>query len=413
VFTGIGADIGDEQSLEQSLSTFSSHMVHIVEMLGELQPGHLLLFDELGAGTDPQEGAALAISILDWVRARGAVTIATTHYPELKAYGYDTNEVLNASVEFDIDSLKPTYRLLLGVPGRSNAFEIAGRLGLDVRITDSARTMLSQEQRDFEELLTALERKRKEAENEWADAYDLGREAESLLMDLRDEWKAFQEKKTRMMERAEEEARTALAKRMEEAENIIAELRQLQREGAQSVKDHELIGHKKSLEGLTPERKKKVAPKTKEGITLLVGDEVRVTHLGQRGTLLQQVTPDEWVVAMGILKMKVTTDKLEFITRPKQTEKQSTPTVRNRTEFVSLELDLRGERFENAITRLEKYIDEALLANYPSVSIIHGHGTGALRQGVQTFLREHSRVKSMRFGGPGEGGLGVTVVELK
>lgn len=386
VFKNIFADIGDEQSIEQSLSTFSSHMVNIVDILEKADFESLVLFDELGAGTDPQEGAALAISILDEVCNRGARVVATTHYPELKAYGYNREQVINASVEFDVNTLSPTHKLLIGVPGRSNAFEISKRLGLSNRVIDQARNHISTDTNKIENMIAKLEESQKNAERD-----------ERLL-------------------KAQKEGEEKVEAAKKEAEGIIQELRQLRKAQLANVKDHELIEAKSRLEGAAPElvKKQKVNVKnTAPKQQLRAGDEVKVLTFGQKGQLLEKVSDTEWSVQIGILKMKVKESNMEYINTPKQTEKKAVATVKGRDYHVSLELDLRGERFENAMARVEKYLDDAQLASYPRVSIIHGKGTGALRQGVQDYLKKHRGVKTFRYGDMGEGGLGVTVVELK
>ncbi|WCH46691.1 MULTISPECIES: endonuclease MutS2 [unclassified Lysinibacillus] len=416
VFEQLFADIGDEQSIEQSLSTFSSHMVNIVDILQKFDHESLVLFDELGAGTDPQEGAALAISILDEVHGRGARVMATTHYPELKAYGYNRPGVANASVEFDIETLSPTYRLLIGVPGRSNAFEISSRLGLPESIIDRAKGFTGTDRHEVESMIASLEETRRQSEDDAERSHALLVESETLRKELQDKLQAYEERKEALDKKAKEKARKIVDEAKREAEAIIAELREMRKNADQVVKEHELIEARKRLEEATPLEDNKVLKKAAQvkarAQNLVVGDEVKVLSYGQRGTLLEKVSNTEWVVQMGILKMKIADSDLEYIKPEKETVLR-TAGVKNRNSHVKLELDLRGERYEDAILRTEKYIDDALLANYGRVSIIHGVGTGALRQGIQSYLKKHKRVKSFRFGEAGEGGLGVTVVELK
>ncbi len=415
VFDAIYADIGDEQSIEQSLSTFSSHMVNIVDILEKVDFNSLVLFDELGAGTDPQEGAALAISILDEVHNRGSRVIATTHYPELKAYGYNREGVLNASVEFDVETLSPTYKLLLGVPGRSNAFEISKRLGLNDRVIEAARSHVSEDANQIDKMIASLETSKRQAEIEQEEARDYLRQAEKLHQDLQKQMMEFYENKDSMLEKAAEKAGEILEEAKGEAERVIRDLRKMRIEKHAEIKEHELIDAKRRLDAATPEIKKSAAQMNKKikKHTLTPGDEVKVLTFGQKGTLLDKVSDTEWQVQIGILKMKVKEKDLEFISTPKQVETRPMAIVRGRDADVKLELDLRGERYEAALLRVEKYIDDALLSNYPRVSIIHGKGTGALRQGVQEYLRNHRSVKKIRFGEAGEGGSGVTVVEFK
>ncbi|MFE3573228.1 endonuclease MutS2 [Lysinibacillus sp. NPDC059133] len=416
VFKQLFADIGDEQSIEQSLSTFSSHMVNIVDILQKFDDESLVLFDELGAGTDPQEGAALAISILDEVHGRGARVMATTHYPELKAYGYNRPGVANASVEFDIETLSPTYRLLIGVPGRSNAFEISSRLGLPESIIDRAKSFTGTDRHEVESMIASLEETRRQSEDDAERSHELMIESEALRKELQEKLQAYDDRKEALDKKAKEKARKIVDEAKREAESIIAELREMRKNADQVVKEHELIEARKRLEEATPLENNKVLKKAAQvkarAQNLVVGDEVKVLSYGQRGTLLEKVSNSEWVVQMGILKMKIADSDLEYI-KPEKEPVQRIAGVKNRSSHVKLELDLRGERYEDAIIRTEKYIDDALLANYGRVSIIHGVGTGALRQGIQNYLKKHKRVKSFRFGEAGEGGLGVTVVELK
>ncbi|KOO46884.1 endonuclease MutS2 [Priestia koreensis] len=415
VFQNIFADIGDEQSIEQSLSTFSSHMVNIVDILKNVDDKSLALFDELGAGTDPQEGAALAISILDEVYQRGARVVATTHYPELKAYGYNRKGVVNASVEFNIETLSPTYKLLIGVPGRSNAFEISKRLGLQSEVIDRAKGYIGAETNKVENMIASLEDSTRQAEQEREDAKDYREEAEKLHRELQQQIIQFNEQRDRLYEKAEQKAAQTVEKAREEAEEIIKQLRQMSRDQQASIKEHELIDARKRLDDAVPTLKKsakKKAPVKKQN-TLNPGDEVRVVSFGQKGTLIEKVSNSEWQVQMGIMKMKVKESNLEYVSSPAPVETKPLATVKGKDYHVSLELDLRGERFENALMRVEKYIDDALLAGYPRVSIIHGKGTGALRQGVQEYLKNHRSVKKARFGEASEGGSGVTVVEFK
>lgn len=414
VFDAVYADIGDEQSIEQSLSTFSSHMVNIVDILKTANHNSLVLFDELGAGTDPQEGAALAISILDEVSRRGARVIATTHYPELKAYGYNREGVVNASVEFDIETLSPTYRLLIGVPGRSNAFEISQRLGLDEQIIQKARSFVSADSHQVENMIASLEESKRQAEKELQEAHDLLKSAEKLHKDLQKQMIEYYEKKDSLHEKAEAEAREIIEKAKREADKIIHELRKMRAEKLTEIKEHELIEAQKKLSEAAPKEKPKsslIRKTTKHQFH--PGDEVKVLTFDQKGHLIQKVSDDTWEVQIGIMKMKVSEKDLEYIQTPKAVEQKTIATVKGKDFHVGLELDLRGERYEDALVRLEKYIDDALLAGYPRVSIIHGKGTGALRQGVQEYLRNHRAVKNIRFGDQGEGGIGVTIVEFK
>ena len=415
VFGSVYADIGDEQSIEQSLSTFSSHMVNIVDILEMASFDSLVLFDELGAGTDPQEGAALAISILDEVNRRGARVIATTHYPELKAYGYNREGVINASVEFDVETLSPTYRLLIGVPGRSNAFEISKRLGLNESVITKARSFVGTDTHQVENMIAGLEESKRQAEKELEEAHDLLKNAEKLQKDLQQQMIEYYDQKDSLYEKAANEANTIIEKAKKESEAVIHDLRKMQQEKHAEIKEHELIEAQKRLTEATPKgiKTKHPAVKQKQKHVFAPGDEVKVLSFDQKGSLIDKVTDDSWQVQIGILKMKVNEKDLEFIKTPKVVETRVVASVKGKDFHVKPELDLRGERYENALLRVEKYIDDALLAGYPHVSIIHGKGTGALRQGVQEYLKNHRSVKSIRFGEQAEGGSGVTIAEFK
>ncbi|MBC1643251.1 endonuclease MutS2 [Listeria welshimeri] len=415
VFEHVFADIGDEQSIEQSLSTFSSHMTNIVSILEKVNHKSLILYDELGAGTDPQEGAALAIAILDASHEKGASVVATTHYPELKAYGYNRVHATNASVEFNVETLSPTYKLLIGVPGRSNAFDISRRLGLSENIITEARSLVDTESADLNDMISSLEEKRNLAETEYEEARELARGADALLKDLQKEITNYYQQKDKLMEQAREKAANIVTKAEVEAEEIIHELRTMQLNGVAGIKEHELIDAKTRLGKAKPKTINKTipqAPKQKPHV-FQVGDNVRVLSLGQKGTLLNKISDKEWNVQIGIIKMKIKTTDLEYI-QPETPKKQRIITsVHSSDSPAKSELDLRGERYEDALQKVDKYLDEALLAGYPQVAIIHGKGTGALRTGVTEYLKNHRMVKSIRFGAAAEGGNGVTIVEFK
>ncbi|PAF08010.1 endonuclease MutS2 [Shouchella clausii] len=417
VFEHIFADIGDEQSIEQSLSTFSSHMKNIVSILNEMNENSLILFDELGAGTDPTEGAALAISILDHVYKRGALAVATTHYSELKGYAYNREGALNASVEFDVETLRPTYRLLVGVPGRSNAFAISRRLGLDERIIDQAKLQIDSDASQVEKMIASLEDSQKSAQSEWSRAEAVRREAEALKRDLEKRMASFEKMKEAALQKAEQKAEKVVAAAQENAELIISELRDLQKQGV-AVKEHQLIEARKQLEEAAPKlvsKKRKQVKKQAEKAKRLPepGDEVKVLSFNQKGTVVKKIGDNEYQVQLGIMKMAVPIDDIQLLEQERRQPEKAITTIRGNDAHVKAELDLRGERYEDAMRRVEKYIDDALLAGYHQVSIIHGKGTGALRKGVKQFVANHPRVKSARNGGMNEGGLGNTVIELK
>jgi len=418
VFDAIYADIGDEQSIEQSLSTFSSHLKNIIRILSSMTSKSLVLLDELGAGTDPAEGSALAIAILEHVHAMDSRIVATTHYSELKAYAYNRKGVINASMEFDVATLSPTYRLLVGVPGRSNAFAIAERLGLARSIIDHARGEVSEEDQRVENMIASLEENRLGAETERQTAESLRREMETLRARHESERARFEEQKEKLLLKAQEEAREAVAKAKREAEQIIADLRKLAMEGA-SVKEHKLIEARRKLDEAAPELQKakrgatKTAAKTAK---IEAGDEVTVYSLNQKGTVVE-IHGSDATVQLGIMKMKVALDDLELLKSSSavktQQPKQAASLKRTRDENIKMELDLRGENLEEAILEVDRFLDEAFLSGLGQVAIIHGKGTGVLRTGIQQYLRKHSHVKSFRLGNYGEGGIGVTVAELK
>ena len=416
VFTEIFADIGDEQSIEQNLSTFSSHMSNIVSILKQINDKSLLLIDEIGSGTDPQEGSSLAIAILDYIASKQSYVIASTHYPELKAYGYDRPKTINASMEFDGDTLQPTYQLLLGVPGRSNAFDISKRLGLPSIIIDQARGLLSEEDQDLNAMISDLEQKRRRAQR---DADKMRHQLElstQLLADLQRETEQFQANKARLLEEAKERANTLIEQSQDDADKILSEIRELQLRSKQStVKEHEMIEKKTALKDLKHEqalKKNKVLRKEKAKKALQVGQSVEVLSFGQRGTLVEKVNDQEWVVQMGIIKMKIAVEDLSPIAEA-QEAKQQVIVKSARSSHVSSELDLRGKRYEEAMKDLELYLDAAILANYPRVTIIHGRGTGAIQQGVHKVLRSHRSVSSFEFAPMNTGGNGATIVTFK
>ncbi len=414
VFDEVYADIGDEQSIEQSLSTFSSHMTNIVNILKRVDSRSLVLFDELGAGTDPQEGAALAMSILDEVVRRNSRVIATTHYPELKAYGYNRKGVVNASVEFDVQTLKPTYRLLIGVPGRSNAFEISRRLGLDEHVIETAKGHVGRDSQSVENMIASLEESKRGAERDYEEAEHLLQEAEDLHKELQNQWNQFEEKRDKLYVKAEEKAEKAIQKARQEAEEIVGEIRNMKNQAG--LKEHEWIEARKMFDEARPElasKKPKQKPvKKQESRELKPGDEVKLTTLNQQGTIVEKVGSNEFQVQVGVMKVKAKRKDLQFVKAEQPYKEKPMATVKGKSYHVKTELDLRGERYEEALNRLEKYVDDALLAGYPQVSIIHGKGTGALRTAVKNFAKNHRSIKSQRAGGMNEGGSGVTILEF-
>ncbi len=415
VFDAIYADIGDEQSIEQNLSTFSSHMTNIVRILQQLTNKSLVLLDELGAGTDPAEGSALAIAILEHIHAKGCRIVATTHYSELKAFAFNRKGVINASMEFDLATLSPTYRLLVGVPGRSNAFSIAERLGLMKPIIDRAKGEVSEEDIRVESMIASLEENRLSAESEKSAAEKLRTELEQLKAKYEADQVKFAEQKEKLMQKAHEDAERAVAKARKEAEQIITDLRQLALTEGASIKEHKLIEARRKLDETVP-RQSKIAKsnQTRKVQHIEAGDDVKVISLNQKGVVVE-ISGKDAVVQLGIMKMKVAKDDLELLQHaaPAQTFKQAASLKRSKDDSVKLELDLRGESLEEAIMEVDRFLDEAFLSGLGQVHLIHGKGTGVLRTGIQQYLRKHGHVKSYRTGEYSEGGTGVTVVELK
>ena len=414
IFDHVFADIGDEQSIEQSLSTFSSHMTNIVRIMERLTVNSLILFDELGAGTDPKEGASLAISILDYVKVRGARTIATSHYPELKAYAYENDDVINASVEFNIETLSPTYRLLVGVPGRSNAFEISKRLGLKEAILTTARAYVETERTEMTDLITKLEDRGLELDHEIQLLQKQNQEVEAMRLDYERKIAKFEAERERVLEEIKKEAFENIRQAKEEAEQIVADLRQAKKMADLSIKDHELTEKLTSLKKSEAKQAEQFKRKARNKAPLKAGDEVMVLSLNRQGELIEKTKNGDWMVQLGMMKVNIKEDDLEYLRQSvKKKDSGKGKMIHKRNTNVGIQLDLRGERYEDAMLRLDKYMDEVLLAGYQTVTIIHGHGTGALRQGVHKYLKKNKHVASFRFGGAGEGGTGATVVELK
>ncbi|AIQ46053.1 recombination and DNA strand exchange inhibitor protein [Paenibacillus sp. FSL R7-0273] len=418
VFDAIYADIGDEQSIEQSLSTFSSHMTNIISILKRMTPKSLILLDEVGAGTDPAEGSALAIAILEHIHRTECRMIATTHYSELKAYAYERKGVINASMEFDVQTLSPTYRLLIGVPGRSNAFAIAERLGLPGAILEHARGEVKEEDLRVEHMIASLEENRLTAEQERERAEVIRREAEEFRKRQQLELEKLESQRDKRLEKAEKDASEILGKARKEAEEIISDLRRLAMEEGASVKEHKLIEARRRLDEAEPApRKKAVTRTTKAPRKLQPGDEVKLPSVNQKGYIVELSGTKEAVVQFGIMKMKVNVSDLEFLSsapdQPAPALRKATTVKRTRDENIRSELDLRGANLEEAIMETDRFIDEAFLGNLGQIYIIHGKGTGVLRTGIQEYLRKHRHVKSYRLGNYNEGGAGVTVAELE
>ncbi|SIT07339.1 endonuclease MutS2 [Alicyclobacillus vulcanalis] len=403
-------DIGDEQSIEQNLSTFSSHMRRIIDMLARVTKDSLVLLDELGAGTDPAEGSALAIAILDHLTAVGARVVATTHYAELKGYAFRNPAAENASMEFDVETLRPTYRLLMGVPGRSNALAIAERLGMPKAILERARSHVAESDIHVEELIGRLEAASREAELVRDEARRALEEAEERAADLARQQAAWEAAKEAMREKAAREARAVIDRARQEAEAVIREIRSLREQA--HVKDHELVELRKRLEGAEPKERRK-APQGQGRPEVRPGQRVRVLSLGQKGDVVE-VAPDgkAAVVQLGVMRMKVDARDLEVVGHGEPAGAPSAVRVRAGKD-VRMELDVRGETIDDALLRIDKYLDDAVVAGISRVVIIHGKGTGALRNAIRRYLREHPHVKTSEPAGPGEGGDGATVVHVR
>lgn len=421
VFREIYADIGDEQSIEQSLSTFSSHMTSIVSILREADADSLCLFDELGAGTDPTEGAALAISVLDHLHGRGIRTMATTHYSELKVYALSTPFVENACCEFDVETLRPTYRLLIGIPGKSNAFAISTRLGLPDYIIEDAKKHITQDKESFEDLLANLENSRLTIEKEQAEIETYKREIQTLKERLESKQEKINQSRDRIIREANEEAREILQSAKELADETI---RTFQKVGSASIKDLEKSRRRVS-EKISEKNEKltlrATAPthKALKPNQIRLGDSVRIVSMGLKGTV--NSLPDKngrLFVQCGIIRSQVSLDDLvlleeETVRTDKMQRSSSGKLKMSKSYSVSTEINLLGKTVDEALSELDKYLDDAYLAHLPSVRIVHGKGTGALRKAVQAYLRKNKTVKSFRLGEFGEGDAGVTIAEFK
>lgn len=422
VFREVYADIGDEQSIEQSLSTFSAHMTNIVSILQEADTDSLCLFDELGAGTDPTEGAALAISVLDHLHGRGIRTMATTHYSELKVYALSTPFVENACCEFNVETLRPTYRLLIGIPGKSNAFAISSRLGLPDFIIEDAKRHITQDKESFEDLLANLENSRLTIEKEQAEIETFKREIEELKKQLEAKQEKIDQSRDRIIRQANEEAREILQNAKELADETI---RTFQKAGAStSIKD--LEKSRKKVHDRISEKNEKLALKTGKPThkvlkpsELRLGDDVRIVSMGLKGTVSS--LPDKngkLFVQCGIIRSQVNLDDLvlleEETVKTEKLQRSSSGRLKmSKSYSVSTEINLLGKTVDEALSELDKYLDDAYLAHLPSVRIVHGKGTGALRKAVQGYLRKNKIIKDFRLGEFGEGDAGVTIAEFK
>ena len=414
IFEEVFADIGDEQSIEQSLSTFSSHMTNIVDILGKVNQNSLLLLDELGAGTDPQEGAALAMSILEDLRLRQVKTMATTHYPELKAYGIETAYVQNASMEFDTASLRPTYRFMQGVPGRSNAFEIAKRLGLSDVIVGDANKQINQDN-DVNRIIEQLEEQTLESRKRLENIRQVEQENLKMNRALKKLYNELNREKETELNKAREQAAEIVELALAESDDILKNLH-----SKSQLKPHEIIEAKAKLKKLAPEKvdlsKNKVLQKAKKKRAPKVGDDIIVLSYGQRGTLTNQLKDGRWEAQVGLIKMTLEEKEFDLVQAQKEApvkKKQVNVVKRAAGKGPQARLDLRGKRYEEAMEALDAFIDQALLNNMAQVDIIHGIGTGVIREGVTKYLQRNKQVKSFGYAPQNAGGSGATIVTFK
>lgn len=423
VFDQVYADIGDEQSIEQSLSTFSSHMTNIVSFLKKVDSRSLVLFDELGAGTDPTEGAALAIAILSHLHKQGIRTMATTHYSELKVYALTTPGVENACCEFDVESLRPTYRLLIGIPGKSNAFAISGKLGLPDYIIEDARKRLSEQDISFEDLLTDLETSKKTIEKEREEIAAYRREAEALKQQAAKRQEKLDEQRDRILREANEKANAILREAKEVADETIRNFHKFGKENisaAEMEKERERLRKKikdtSAASAIKPQKPKKAH----KPADFKLGESVKVLSMNLTGTIASR--PDSRgnvTVQMGILRSQVNISDLEIIEEPspyapKRLNRTSKGRIgMSKSMSVSPEINLLGRTVDEAVAELDKYLDDALLSHLDTVRVVHGKGTGALRKGIHEYLRRQKHVRSYHLAEFGEGDAGVTIVELK
>lgn len=419
VFNEIYADIGDEQSIEQSLSTFSSHMDQIIKIMKDVTEDDLVLIDELGAGTDPEEGASLAIAILDDLRGAQAKIAITTHYPELKLYGYNRARTTNASMEFDLKKLAPTYRLRIGIPGQSNAFAIAHQLGMNETVVNKARSLMNDEDSDINKMIERLTEQTKAAEQLHETLKQNVDQSITLKRQLQNGLDWYNQQVQKQLEKAQEKADEMLAKKRQKADKIINDLEEQRRAGGQ-VRTNKVIEAKGALNKLERENQNlaqnKVLQREKRRHDVSVGDTVKVLSYGQQGVITKKLADHEFEVQIGILKVKVTDRDVEKISTqaaPKKAERAVRSSRGLRSTRASSELDLRGQRYEEALTNLDRYIDSSLLAGLNTVTIIHGIGTGAIRNGVQQYLKRNRHVKSYSYAPANQGGTGATIVQLQ
>ncbi|MEA5059974.1 MAG: endonuclease MutS2 [Candidatus Pelethousia sp.] len=416
VFDAVYADIGDEQSIEQSLSTFSSHMTNIVSILERAGEGSLVLLDELGAGTDPIEGAALAMSILEELHARGCRTVATTHYSEIKAFALTRSGMENASMEFDVDRLCPTYRLFIGIPGKSNAFEISRRLGMGEYLIEKAKEYLKNEDVKFEDIISGAEAQHRRAEEERRLAAEARQELDKLRREVEEQRSRMEAEREKLRAKAKDDARKLVNDTRAEMEKLIADIRaipKVDQRAADRVIQRSRDALRTKEAGLTEPMEKKRQDNGAAPKEVRPGNTVRILSLDQRATVLSPAdAKGEVQVQAGIMKLNVKLGDLRLMQDDSPTK--GVGKIQMETERqAGMELDVRGMLVDEAVLTVDRYIDNCLLSGLTEISIIHGKGTGALRAGIQNFLRRDKRIKSFRMGAYGEGDAGVTVVTFK
>ena len=424
IFREVYADIGDEQSIEQSLSTFSSHMTNVVSFLDKADASSLVLFDELGAGTDPTEGAALAIAILSYLHSQGIRTMATTHYSELKIYALSTPGVENASCEFNVETLRPTYRLLIGIPGKSNAFAISSKLGLPDHIIEEARKQISEQDESFEDVLSSLEQSRITIENERAEIARYRREIQDLKEKLESKTEKLEESREKILRKANEQARDILQEAKDYADQTMKMFHKFQKDHvdlAAVEAERQTLRSKmnKAEKGMSMQASVQKPKKELHAQDLHPGDAVRVLSMNLKGTVSSRPDSKGFLfVQMGIIRSKVHLSDLELIDEPVITAPSMQRTgagkiKMSKSSSISTEINLLGKTVDEAVAELDKYLDDAYLAHLNNVRIVHGKGTGALRKGIHNYLRRQKHVASFRLGEFGEGDAGVTIVEFK
>lgn len=416
ILEGVYADIGDEQSIEQSLSTFSSHMTNIVNIIDKAQANSLVLFDELGAGTDPIEGSALATSIMDLFKERGVLTVATTHYSQLKSYAYENQRVENASVEFDHQTLRPTYKLLVGIPGKSNAFEISKRLGLKDEIIHRAKSLINEDTIRVDEMIKGLEEKRMLYENRIKEVEVKEQELKGQIEKFQQKQEQFADKREEMLQKAREEASKIIRLAKREGESLVKEIKQIQLEAGNSNIDRELQRARERIKSTQGAETKVQVKGTLRSEDIKEGAEVKLIDINQKGTILSLPDEEKKVLCqVGIMKVKTKIDNLELIKGASKVtyNKGGLRTVTSKAENTSTSLDLRGQNVEEAILNIDKFLDNSFVSGFKEVTIVHGKGTGALRSGVRDYLKTHPQVRSTRLGGFNEGGDGASIVTLK